>query len=363
MNGASVILGPPSGYRGEDVISNFWHIVDFYKINFFSGVPTVYSSLLNVPVEDSDISSLEFAICGAAPMPAEVFRQFETRTKVTILEGYGLTEGVCISSVNPSGGEKRVGSIGFRLPYQEMKIVELDADGNFKRACDENEIGLIVVRGPNVFPGYKEEIHNEAAFVDCGDGEGLWLNTGDLGRQDAEGYFWLTGREKELIIRGGHNIDPLLIEDPLHGHPDVALAAAVGRPDAYAGEVPVAYVQLEPGAQASEKELLAYAGENIGERAAVPKAVHIVDELPVTTVGKIFKPQLVRLEVEDVYKLVLQEIDGVASVNVQAKAHSQYGMIAEIGITAEPQVDKSALEETVRQTLGQYAVHYDLTLS
>jgi fatty-acyl-CoA synthase len=104
MKGASVILGPPSGYRGEGVISNFWRIVDFYKINFFSGVPTVYSSLLNVPVEDSDISSLEFAVCGAAPMPAEVFRQFEARTKVMILEGYGLTEAVCISSVNPPGG-------------------------------------------------------------------------------------------------------------------------------------------------------------------------------------------------------------------------------------------------------------------
>jgi fatty-acyl-CoA synthase len=353
-------LGSPSGYRGKGVISNFWQIVDLYKINFFSGVPTVYSSLLNVPVQDADISSLNFAVCGAAPMPAEVFRQFEARTKVNILEGYGLTEGVCISSVNPPKGEKRIGSIGFRLPYQEMKVVKLDEEGRYKRDCDRDEIGLIVIRGPNVFPGYKEEMHNQSAFVDCGDGQGPWLNTGDLGRQDKDGYFWLTGREKELIIRGGHNIDPLLIEDPLHQHPDVALAAAVGRPDAYAGELPVAYVQLKPEAQVTEAELLAYAGENIGERAAVPKAIHIIDDLPVTTVGKIFKPQLVRLEVEDVYQQVLREVEGVADVKVQAGAHKLYGMMAAIEITAAPGIDKDVLAENVQQVLGQYAFHYEV---
>jgi fatty-acyl-CoA synthase len=363
MKGASVVLGPPSGYRGEGVISNFWRIIDFYKINFFSGVPTVYSALLNVPLEGTDISSLEFAICGAAPMPVELFHQFEACSNIQILEGYGLTEGVCISSVNPPAGDKRVGSIGFRLPYQEMKVVELDSEGKYKRDCDRDEIGLIVVRGPNVFVGYKEEAHNRSAWIDSGDGKGRWLNSGDLGRQDAEGYFWLTGREKELIIRGGHNIDPLQIEDPLHRHPDVALVAAVGRLDANAGELPVAYVQLEPDAVTTEEELLDYARENIGERAAVPRAIHIIDELPMTTVGKIFKPQLIRLEIEDVYKIALQDIDGIASVNVQARADNLYGTIADISMTAEPQVDKSALEETARHTLGQYAVHYELTLS
>jgi fatty-acyl-CoA synthase len=244
-----------------------------------------------------------------------------------------------------------------------MKVVKLDANGTFQRDCDVDEIGLIVARGPNVFPGYKEEIHNKSAFVDCGDGDGLWLNTGDLGRQDGEGYFWLTGREKELIIRSGHNIDPALIEDPLHEHPDVMLAAAVGRPDAYAGEVPVAYVQLALDAQVTEEELLAYARENIGEQAAVPKAMHIIDELPVTTVGKIFKPQLVQFEVEDVYKGAIQAIDGVASVEVKTQAHKLYGTAADIIVTAEPEADMNALQEEVQHALGQYAVHYELTLS
>ena len=176
MIGASVVLGSPSGYRDEGVVHNFWQIVDFYKINFFSGVPTLYSSLLDVPVGEADISSLELTICGSVPMPVELFRQFEDRTKVRILEGYGLTEGACVSSINPLAGEKRVGSIGLRLPYQEMMIVKLDREGIFQKECDTHEIGLIILRGPNIFTGYKDEMHNRKVWVDTGDGQGLWFN-------------------------------------------------------------------------------------------------------------------------------------------------------------------------------------------
>lgn len=362
MYGASVVLGTPQGYRGG-IVPNFWSIVEHYKINFFSGVPTVYSSLLTVPMEDQDISSLEFAVCGAAPMPVEVFRKFEEQTNVRILEGYGLTEGACISSINPPFGERRVGSIGFRLPFQEMKVIRLNEDGIFERDCAVDEIGTIVVRGPNVFSGYTEEIFNRDAWIDTGDGQGPWLNTGDLGRQDAEGYFWLTGREKELIICGGHNIDPRLIEDPLIEHPDVALAAAVGRPDVHAGEVPVAYVQLQPEAKVTEEALLAFAQESIGEHAAVPKAIHIVDEVPQTAVGKIFKPYLVELEVEDVYSQVASGVEGVAGVEVSVGPHNLYGMAADIQVTPDSAADRSALEEALHHALGQYAVHYQLTVA
>jgi fatty-acyl-CoA synthase len=199
MRGASVVLGPPSGYRAKGVIPNFWRIVDFYKINFFSAVPTVYSALLNVPVEEADITTLEVAISGAAPLPAEVFHQFEERANIRLLEGYGLTEAACLSSVNPLAGERRVGSIGLRLPYQEMKVVVLDGDGNYSRDCQADEIGLLLLRGPNVFKGYKEESHNQTALIDTGDGRGQWLNTGDHGRQDAQGYFWLTGPSRASL--------------------------------------------------------------------------------------------------------------------------------------------------------------------
>ncbi len=360
MYGAHVVLSPPQGYRAPGLFQHFWKIVEFYKINFFSGVPTVYSALLNVPI-DADVSSLEYAICGAAPMPVEVFREFEKRTGIKILEGYGLTEGTCVSSVNPPAGERRIGSIGFRIPYQPMKIVEVDADGNYVRDCEPNEIGLVVIRGPNVFPGYKEEVHNRKAWIV--DSEGVrWLNTGDLGRQDEDGYFWLTGRLKELIIRGGHNIDPKLIEDPMHKHPAVALAAAVGRPDPYAGEVPVVYVQLAPGASATEEELLAWAREHVGERAAVPKRVYIVDTIPTTAVGKIFKPALVWREVEDVYQHVVAEVDGVASVKVQVGPDPLHGMKAKITVTPASGQDKAVLEERIREVLGHYTVAYELVI-
>jgi fatty-acyl-CoA synthase len=361
MHGASVILGTPQGYRGG-VIPNFWGIVEHYRINFFSGVPTVYSALLSVPVDDEDISSLEFAVCGAAPMPVEVFRKFEEQTNVRILEGYGLTEGTCISSINPPFGERRIGSIGFRLPYQEMKVVQLEGDGAFARDCHVDEIGAILVRGPNVFSGYTEEIHNQQAWVDTGDGQGRWLNTGDLGRQDAQGYFWLTGRETELIIRGGHNIDPRLIEDPLIAHPDVLLAAAVGRPDAYAGELPVAYVQLRPDAMVDEAALLAYASEQIGERAAIPKAIHVIEEVPQTAVGKIFKPYLVQLEVEDVYQQEVAGIDDVDDVAVTVGADRLHGITALIEVTPASGADLDLLRQAIEDALGQYTVHYVLQI-
>lgn len=361
--GATVVLGTPAGYRGEGVIPNFWKIVEHYRINYFSGVPTVYSALLNVPVGDADISSLKFAICGAAPMPVEVFKAFEERTGLRILEGYGLTEGTCISSVNPAYGERRVGSIGLRLPYQEMKTVCLDAAGKYQRDCTPDEIGVVAIRGANVFPGYKNERDNEGIWIDCGDGGAPWLNTGDLGRMDADGYFWLTGRRKELIIRGGHNIDPKLIEDPLHRHPAVTLAAAVGRPDAHAGELPVAYVQLAEGQTATEEELLAYAKENIGERAAVPKAIHIIETMPQTAVGKIFKPELARREVADVYRQEVSAIDGVASVTVDVTPDKIHGTLAHVTVQPDADTNVDALKTEIEHALGQYTIRYELTIS
>jgi fatty-acyl-CoA synthase len=256
-----------------------------------------------------------------------------------------------------------VGSIGFRLPYQEMKVALLGEAGTFERECAPDEIGAIIIRGPNVFAGYTEEAHNQGVWVEPGDGQGPWLNTGDLGRRDKQGYFWLTGRKKELIIRGGHNIDPRLIEDPLIKHPDVALAAAVGRPDAHAGEVPVAYVQLQPGATATEDSLLAYAREKIGERAAVPKAIHILDEVPQTAVGKIFKPYLIQREVEDVYAQTVKGVEGVQDATVRAGPHKLRGISAAINVTADPQADKGVLEEALDRALGQYAIHYELTIT
>ena len=298
--GAHVVIGAPQGYRGDGVIESFWSIVERFRITMFSGVPTVYSALLNVPIAGRDISSLEVGLCGAAPMPTHLFKTFQDATGVRIVEGYGLTEGACVSSGNPPAAAPRIGSIGVRYPYQEMRALVLDADGAYLRDAAVDEIGIIAIRGPNVFAGYLDPQHEKGCWIERR-GE-VWLNTGDLGRQDADGFFWLTGRKKDLIIRGGHNIDPMLIEGPLHRHPDVAMAAAVGRPDPHAGDVPVAYVQLKGGAQATPAALLEFAQAHIPERAAWPKAVRVVDKLPTTNVGKIFKPELHRLEIADVIR-------------------------------------------------------------
>lgn len=357
--GATVVLGTAQGYREPTLIPNFWKIVEHYKINFFSGVPTVYSMLLNVPIGEADIRSLEFAICGAAPMPVEVFQSFEQRTGLRILEGYGLTEGTCVSSVNPIHGERRVGSVGFRLPYQEMTVVKYE-DGAWHE-CADDEIGTLVIRGANVFKGYKEERHNSGLWIDLGDGA-PWMNTGDMGRRDADGYFWLTGRQKELIIRGGHNIDPKLIEEPLHKHPAVALAAAVPRPDAHAGEIPVVYVQLEPGASVTEEELLQFAQEHIGERAAIPKHIQIVDSIPQTAVGKIFKPIMARWQIEQVYAQAVRALEGVEAVEVSATADRLHGTLAHIQVTTTDEADPADVEQRIHDALGQYTVRYEIVM-
>jgi fatty-acyl-CoA synthase len=346
--GDRVIVGTPQGYRGEGVVANFWAMVQHFGINFFSGVPTVYSALLQQPAAGFDISSLQYALCGAAPMPVELFREFEQRIGVRILEGYGLTEGACVSSCNPPGGERRIGSIGLRLAYQDMRAVILDETGTYLRDAQTDEVGVIAIHGPNLFAGYLEPMHNKGLWIDIECQH--WLNTGDLGRQDAQGYFWLTGRKKELIIRGGHNIDPKQIEEALQAHPSVALVAAVGSPDAHAGEVPVAYVQLNPGARCDEQALQAFAAERIAERAAVPKRIEILEALPVTPVGKIFKPALQQREIARVVRQEAAEI-GLADLSVEVVQDARRGLVTRIagGLQQEP----------LKRALGRYSLQID----
>lgn len=353
--GAHVVLGSPNGYRGDGVVKRFWEIVAHYRINFFSAVPTLYASLLEIPVGVHDVSSLEYGLCGAAPLPVEVFRAFEKRTGIRILEGYGLTEGTCVSSVNPPLGERRPGSIGLGLPGQAMKAVVVDEAGHYVRDCATDEVGVIVSSGPNVFVGYVRPEHDKGLWLQLGDGK-RWLNTGDLGCCDAEGYFWLTGRKKDLIIRGGHNIDPAAIEEPLHRHPAVQLAAAVGRPDAHAGELPVAYVQLKPGATTTEADLAEFMRDEIGERAAMPKRISIVDAIPLTGVGKIFKPELKRRETADVVRLALVEA-GINGASVKVDMGGLRGMSVSV------ELPELAYEETAISVLGGFPFEFEISIA
>ncbi len=344
MCGDHVVIGTPEGYRAKGLIARFWEIVSHYRVSMFSGVPTIYAALLETPVNENNLSSLQFGICGAAPMPASLIGAFEARTGVKILEGYGLTEGACVSSLNPPDGDRKPGSIGLRIPYQQMCAVTLDSEGRFLRMADLEEVGVIAIKGPNVFSSYFDPRHNETLWFDI-DGE-RWLNTGDLGRQDADGYFWLAGRKKELIIRGGHNIDPKIIEDALQEHPAVSLAAAIGSPDAYAGEVPVAYVQLSLGASVTEEALLEFAAKLIPERAAIPKRIRISSALPMTAVGKIFKPALHELEVAAAIRSEADRVGAtIEAINVERDPRT--------GLTACVRVVGDARE--LRAALDRYA--------
>jgi len=354
MVGARVLILGAEGFRSRTAIQHFWRTVERFRATFFSAVPTIYSALLGVPMDRADVSTLRYAICGAAPMPPELIRKFEQATGVKILEGYGLTEGTCVSSVNPRDGDRRVGSIGFRIPYQQMKAVVFDQAGRYARDCATDETGHLVIKGPNVFPGYKDERANRGIWIADG-----WLDTGDLARQDSDGRFWLTGRQKDLIIRGGHNIDPSIIEEALMRHPAVQMAAAVGRPDAYAGELPTAYVALRSGCTATPDELLAFAKAAIPERAAVPSEVVVSDSIPVTAVGKIYKPELRFDASRRVLEAALRGIDA-ATFEVSVAADPRHGTLAKV-VGMPWQGDARALEAAVREALDRFTVRYELS--
>ncbi|WP_375475419.1 AMP-binding protein [uncultured Jatrophihabitans sp.] len=286
MAGARMVLLAPKGLANRGVVDGFWPIVEHFRATIISFVPTLASRLLEVPVGSADVTSLRYASCGTAPLPISTLRAFQAATGVAILEGYGLTETTASSAVNPRNGRAKTGSIGIRLPYQAMKTVILDADGRHVRDCAADEVGQIVIRGPNVTPGYLNGDPAEL-FLDGG-----WLRTGDIGRQDADGYFWLSGRAKDIIIRGGHNIAAADVEATLASHDSVASVAAVGRPDPEFGEVPIVFVTLRPGTQVDPATLLAYAGRHASEPVCAPSEVLIESSLPLTAVGKIYKPDL-----------------------------------------------------------------------
>ncbi|MEM6670557.1 MAG: acyl-CoA synthetase [Pseudomonadota bacterium] len=338
-SGAELAIITPQGFRGDGVIENFWKLIERHKVTFFAAVPTAISALDQRPV-DADVSSLNYLLSGSAPLPTALFQRFEQNTNVKILEGYGMTEATCVTSCNPPAGERRIGSVGFPLPFTEVRIALFDGDGAWSRDCAPDEIGEICFKGPAVFPGYKEDEKNQNLFFDPPiPGEG-WLRTGDLGRVDADGYIWITGRAKDLIIRGGHNIDPGLIEEALAQHPAVAFVGAIGQPDAYAGELPCAYVELKDGATASTAELQEFANQHLAERAARPAAVTVMPELPKTAVGKTFKPAL-RKE---------------AIARVFGEALEKEGLVAEIEVEDDPKLGMIAVLHSKGATLDEAAI-------
>jgi fatty-acyl-CoA synthase len=317
-----------------------------------SVVPTVYSVLAGCPV-DADISSLKYAVVGASPLPQAVRDGFESATGVQLVEGYGLTEATC-ASVLSFPGRRRPGSVGQRLPYQQVKAVEVTAEGEWVD-LPTGQVGVLAISGPTVFPGYVVDRGPDGPVLDgLGKLRDGWLDTGDLATVDDDGFVHLTGRAKDLIIRGGHNIDPAVIEDALLAHPAVANAQAVSRPDLHSGEVPVAFVTLVPGATTSAEELRAWAAAHVPEQAAAPKSVTVLDTIPVTPVGKPFKPALRAEATRAAVAEALRHLPGVAGVR---------GTVEGGAVVAVVQLTHGSDEVRVKETLDRFAITWQLEKS
>ena len=289
--GSEVVIPTTSLFRNREVLRNDWHLVERYRATAVSAVPTVLAALVDIPVGAADISSLRYCRTGAAPISPDLAARFEALSGVHVHESLGMTEMAGISTITPPGVNAPAGCVGFRLPYTQLRVVALDEHGNpSAREMPPGEQGMVTFQSPNLFSGFLDPRDNVHAFMADG-----WLATGDLGWLDEQGRLHLSGRSKDLIIRGGHNIDPKVIEDAMAAHPAVQHCAAVGAPDAYAGELPVVFVTLTPGALASEAELLEFVRSRDDEPPARPKSVTVLDAMPMTLVGKIYKPELRQL--------------------------------------------------------------------
>ena len=355
-DGMEIVIPSPGGARDKRFIESYWKFIAKFRITVLSGVPTTLAQLSKLPTGDADLRSLRpYGVTGSTAFPAEVARQIEKVCGVHMLASYGATEYTQNVAQPPRDGDPRYGSAGLRLPYTQIKIVDIDDAGRIVREHGVDDIGLVVVKGPSVTPGYVDDAANAGILLPEG-----WFNSGDLGRIDADGYLWITGRAKDIIIRGGHNIDPSVIEETLLKHPEVVLAAAVSMPDSYAGELPVAYVELVPNARTTADEVQAFAAANTPERAAAPKQIILLHKMPLTDVGKPAKVQLRLDAARRAFTAALADVAGSGRVSVDMVADAKQGNRAVISIAPPADANRSEIEARVRERMKYYPTAYTI---
>jgi long-chain acyl-CoA synthetase len=292
MNAVSVTTMSALYAGGSTVISpkfsasQFWKIISDYRVTSFGSVATMLSMLLSkypegVP-EGLTTDQLRFAMCGSAPVPAEVMKKFEEIFNCPVVEGYGLSESTCRSTFNPPDDRRRPGSCGLPIG-NEMKV--FDDDDN---EVADRQLGEIVLRGENILKGYYK--NPEATSVAFRNG---WFHTGDIGYRDEDGYFFIVDRKSDMIIRGGENIYPREIDEVLYQHPAVAAAATIGIPDQLYGEEVAAFVVPKDGSEVTEAELLSYCSERLADYKC-PKSIRIVKDIPKGPTGKLLKRELAK---------------------------------------------------------------------
>jgi fatty-acyl-CoA synthase len=318
--GASVYFPTAFGMRNPEVVTHFWRIIERCRITFTGVVPTSLGAVASVAVDGADLSTLRLVATGASTCPPEIERRFlATWGGDAVRQIYGMTE-FC-GAITQVPYDKSPDGVAVGLPVALADVAVL-ADGRIHR--EAGSVGELLVRGPQVFAGYVDARQTARAFH-----EG-WLRSGDLCRIETSGQVVVTGRIKDLIIRGGHNIDPAQIEEAAMQFPAVALAAAVGRPDGYAGEVPMLFVASHPGKTIDVAALADFIAERIAEPVARPKAILLVDDIPLTPVGKIFKPRLREIAAEQAVLQMLSEQAGSAGFAVQAVTDAERGLVVKV---------------------------------
>jgi fatty-acyl-CoA synthase len=357
--GASLVIPSIMGARDKRYVADYWKFIARFRVTRLSGVPTTLSALARMPPQGEDLSSLRRNfVTGSTALPISVRREFERVSGIRILNSYGLTENTASVAIELRDGPSKQGSSGVPLPYTQVRAASLAAaDGDWRESAP-GEIGMLQVKGPGVSSGYVGNVPaNRTA-----DG---WLITGDLGRIDSDGVLFVTGRAKDIIIRSGHNIDPGSIEDALLRSPEVLLAAAVGKPDSYAGELPVAYVQLVPGSRITGAGLIALAAQHIAERAAIPKEIHVVDRIPLTDAGKPSKVTLRHDAAKRVFRTALTEaLEAVVPADawdIDVHAHPVHGTMVTISTARLPGVDTATVEALVGELMSRYSFAYEIS--
>jgi fatty-acyl-CoA synthase len=286
LAGGHIVLPTVLGLRNPLLLPRYWELVAMLQATLLTATPTGIASLLAAPRQAAHTASVRALLTGGAPLPPELALEFEATTGIAVRNTFGMTESAGVVSIEPVCVPRDKVSCGIRIPFTEVEVVGPD-----QQPTPDGAVGVLRLRGPNVSPGYTDAPRDAGTF-DAG-----WLLSGDLARI-RDGRIEVTGRAKDVIIRNAHNIDPQQIEEALMRHPGVQLAAAVGQPDEYAGELPVAFVVARPGFRLSESELLAFASAHIPERPAQPKRIDVVEALPQTAVGKVYKPALRLLTLE-----------------------------------------------------------------
>jgi fatty-acyl-CoA synthase len=325
--GATFVIPGPAGARDPAFVTHYWKIIETHRITHGGGVPTTLGALADIPVGDHDVSSLRIAATGASICPIEIERRFLARWGgACVQQVYGMTELAGGITHDFAGVKPRAEAVGTKNPMVELAIL---SGGKIYTGPWPSPVGELLTRGPQVFSGYVDPKQTEAAFY-----EG-WLRTGDICRIDADGFVSIMGRAKDVIIRGGHNIDPRTIEDAALEFPGVALAAAVGRPDAYAGEVPMLFVSVQPGANIDQQALADFVQDRILESPARPRAVRVVTEMPVTPIGKIFKPKLREIAAGEAARELLAAEGLSKDVTVEAVTDPARGLYLRVMATPD----------------------------